>query len=217
MKRTRKTFQTVLGDGGILVPPGGWICFHEDTPFQPTLQQLVIWMREVRGAVLSDVFGIEDDLVHLQLAQEFGTTDHGTAPKKFFLRAAELRDNHKLERKIEYAKQVIRQHLEKTAADCAAQDLATCREIRNLMAHSPSWFEAVNDDERQRTFGLRLLIGDKRHIWELEPTDVAAWGTLFIRVRRVLIQVRHELTGLPAPDFVDDKSFVTKGPGWPHS
>ena len=79
------------------------------------------------------------------------------------------------------------------------------------MAHYPSWLQPVNDDLRQRTVGLRLFIGDRTHIWELEEKDVTAWGALFLQVRRQLIRLRHRIMGEPEPDFIEN-SFVINAP-----
>ena len=212
MKRKRDSFETVLVDGGIRLAPGAWVSFHVDTPFEPSLHQLQAWMLRTRGAVLSDIFGIENDLILLRLADEFGTVDHSAAPAKYFGREQNLREEHSLERQIGAAKPIARDHFKQPEADALIQDLASCREVRNLMAHYPSWLEPVNDVVRGRTVGLRLFIGDRNHIWELQESDVAAWGALFVRVRRQLIRLRHRLTGDPEPDFVED-SFVTKAPG----
>ena len=184
MKRKRDTFEAVLIDGGIRLPPGMWVTFHVDTPFEPNLDQLQAWMIRTRGAVLSDIFGIENDLIHLQLAEKFGTIDHSVAPAEYFDREQTLREDHSLHRKISGAKPIARKLLAGSEADKFVQDLASCREIRNLMAHYPSWLEPINDDLRQGTVGLRLFIGDRNHIWELEEKDVTAWGALFLQIRR---------------------------------
>ena len=91
MKRKRETFETVLVDGGIRLAPGAWVAFHVDTLFEPNLDQLRGWLLRVRGSVLSDVFGIENDLILLKLAEEFGTVDNGKAPEAFFNRDQDFR------------------------------------------------------------------------------------------------------------------------------
>ena len=106
MKRKRDSFETVLIDVGIRLPPGAWVIFHVDTPFEPNLDQLQAWMIRTRGAVLSNIFGIENDLIHLQLAEEFGTIDHSVAPVSYFDREQTLREDHSLERKISAVKPI---------------------------------------------------------------------------------------------------------------
>ncbi len=80
MKRKRDQFEVILMDAGIRLGPGAWASFHVDTPISPNWHDLSGWMRQVRGSILSEAFGLENDLILLELADEFGTVDHGTAP-----------------------------------------------------------------------------------------------------------------------------------------
>jgi hypothetical protein len=203
VKRKRDQFQVVPMDGWIRLAPGAWVSFHVDTPLSPNWPQLTGWMRQIRGAVLSDAFGLENDLILLELAAEYGTADHGTASDEFFEKDQMLREEHSLDRKIGRAKPIIRRMRDALLADRLIQQLVECREIRNLMAHYACWIEPINDEAKQMTIALKLLIGDRSHVWELEGTDVANWERLFLDARRELIRLRHELTGEPAPEFVE--------------
>ena len=203
MKRERTSFEALPGDGNVRLAPGSWLAFHTDTPFAPTLEQLLRWMLVVRGAVLSDVFGLENELILAQLAEKFGTTDQGKVGANFFEHDQRFRARYSLDGKIKAVKPVIRRFFGKVEADLLIQDLAYIRTVRNLMAHQPCWLEPVNDSSRQRTVGLKLFIGDSAHVWELEDKDVQEWRALVIDSRRQLNRLRHRLTGDPAPDFLE--------------
>ena len=57
---------------------GGKFAWHKDSPISPTIWEMRKWMNDIRGAVLSASFGIENELVLLALADEFGTNDRGS-------------------------------------------------------------------------------------------------------------------------------------------
>jgi hypothetical protein len=202
MKRMRTQFQAVLRDGGLVLEPGNWISFHEDTPIRPGLAELAGWMFQLRGRILSEVFGLENDLIFLELANQFGTLDPAQVPT-FFDEDQRLREGHSLQRKIERAMPIIRRLRDAASAARLIQSLGDCREARNLMAHYACWLEPVNDKEKQRTVGFRLFIGDRSHVWELDEADARHWASLFLETRRELVRLQCELTGKPALVFAD--------------
>jgi hypothetical protein len=160
-------------------------------------------MLRLRGGILSDVFGLENDLIHIELAAKFGHGGGRDAPAGYFDADQALREEHSLNKKIDRVKPIIRKHREQAAGDRLIQGLIECREVRNLMAHYACWMEPINDDERKRTVGLRLFIGDRHHIWELGEDDAQHWGALFLEIRRELIRLWLELIGAPPPVFVE--------------
>jgi hypothetical protein len=168
-------------------------------------------MGHLRGRILSNVFGLENDLIHTKLAAEYGHGGGQDAPAEYFDADQALREEHSLNKKIERVKVIIREHREQDAGDRLIQGLAECREVRNLMAHYACWIEPVNDYERNLTVGLKLLIGDRHHIWELSDDDVRHWDELFLEVRRELIRLRLELIGAPPPVFAE-RSLATIAP-----
>jgi hypothetical protein len=89
--------------------------------------------------------------------------------------------------------------------------LANCREARNLMAHYPCWIEPVNDEQKDRTVALKLLIGDRHHVWDLNADQAKDWVNLFLEVRRELIRLRHELVGADPPVFEDNSLSIITG------
>jgi hypothetical protein len=66
---------------------------------------MMIWFR---GAVHSSSFGIENELILLGLAEDFGTNDHGTVGSDYFDREQTWREDHRLDVKIERVKPIIR-------------------------------------------------------------------------------------------------------------
>jgi hypothetical protein len=114
-------------------------------------------MRQIRGAMLSEAFGLEHDLIQLELASQFGTVDHGAAPAAYFEKDQELREEHSLDRKVGRAKPIIRRLRDTPSADRLIQQLAECRKVRNLMAHYACWIEPINDEVKERTVGLKLF------------------------------------------------------------
>jgi hypothetical protein len=208
MKRKRDRFELVPMDGWVLLSPGMWVSVNLDPPPSPHVPELQVWMRNLRGYVLSEVFGLENELILLELAAEFGVTDP-TLPGRF-AKDQELREEHSLERKIARAKVIIRQRRDGIAADRLIQQLGECREVRNLMAHYPCWMEPVNDEQRRITVSFKLYIGDRTHIWNLEEGDVKHWVATYVEVRRELIRLRHEVIGAEPPVFAGN-SYVTVG------
>ena len=147
-------------------------------------------------------FGIENELILLALADEFGSNDHGTVGSDYFLREQEWRENHSLERKIDRVKPIIRKLRPKEAADEIIQKLAEYRHLRNLLAHYPCWLEPVNKEgvtklEDQRTIALKLFIADRQHVWEIDPPQAIEWNTLIHFVRVSVENVRREIVGAP--------------------
>jgi hypothetical protein len=100
MRKPRGQIETLPGDGWIRLAPGATLALHEDTSLSPSLVDLRKWMNDIRGGVLSLSFGIENELILLALADEFGSNDHGAVGSDYFLREQEWREDHSLERKI---------------------------------------------------------------------------------------------------------------------
>ena len=211
MKRRRAKYEAIPMDGGIVLKPGHWVCFHVDTTIAPSLHELNDWMRRVRGNFLADTFGIENDLILLELAYQFGAADAVASGEPYLQREQQLRAEHSFGAKVERAKAIIRSRSAKSPADRLIQMLANWREVRNLLAHYSCWHEPVNDDAKQRTVALKLFIGDQAHIWEVNEQQVRKWGQPLLEIRRELIRLRHQTIGAPAPIFVEN-SWSTVGP-----
>lgn len=169
-------------------------------------------MLQLRGGILSNVFGLENELIHVELAAKYGHGGGQDAPAGYFDADQALREEHSLNKKIDRVKPIIRKNRKQDAGDRLIQGLAECREVRNLMAHYACWMEPINDDERQLTVGLKLFIGDRHHIWELGEDDARHWGELFLEVRRELIRLRLELIGAPPPPVFAEHSLATIPP-----
>ena len=175
--------------------PGEFFSLDNKAPFTPSLPELRHWMVQIRGGVLSTSFGIENELILLALADEFGSNDHGTAGSEYFLREQAWREDHSLERKIDRAKLIIRQRRSKETADLIIQTLADYRELRNLLAHYPCWLEPVNDKERQLTVGLKLYIADRSHLWRIDTAQASEWDQLLKFARFSVENLRREMVG----------------------
>jgi hypothetical protein len=194
--------ETLPGDGWIRLAPGATFALHKDTSLSPSLVDLRKWMNDIRGGVLSLSFGIENELILLALADEFGSNDHGAVGSDYFLREQEWREDHSLKRKIGRVKPIIRKLRTKGVAEEIIQKLAEYRDLRNLLAHYPCWLEPVNKEgvtrpEDQRTIALTLFIADRQHIWEIDPPQAAEWNTLIHFVRVSVENVRREIVGAP--------------------
>jgi hypothetical protein len=211
LKRKRAKYEAVLMDGSIKLEPGQWVCFHVDTQITPSHHQLSDWMRRIRGNFLADTFGVENDLIMLELADQFGTADAAVGGEPYRQREEQLRAEHSFSAKLERVKTIVRKRRAQSLADRLIQLLADWREVRNLLAHYPCWQEPMNDDAKQRTIALKLFIGDQAHIWEITEEQVAAWLQPLLEIRRELIRLRHEAIGAPAPVFVGN-SWSTVGP-----
>ena len=198
----------------IRLAPGATLAFHEDTPMKPSYGELRAWMNNIRSGVLSASFGIENEMVLLALADEFGTNDRASIGSEYFLREQGWRENHSLERKIDRIKPIVRRLRPSEIADEAIQKLAEYRHLRNLLAHYPCWLEPVNREgatklEDERTIALKLFIADRHHLWEIDTSQAVEWDSLMRFVRIAVENIRRELIGapllnadgsLPAPD-----------------
>ena len=100
-------------------------------------------MNDIRGAVLSASLGIENELVLLVLADQFGTNDSGRVRDEYFGRQQGLREDHSLGRKIHRVKSIIRK--------CRTMGVAD--EILQRNALTPETPEVAPD------FGTSGLVG----------------------------------------------------------
>lgn len=202
MRKLRGNTESLPGDGWVRLAPGATLALHKDTPLQPSIEELRRWMNDIRGGVLSLSFGIENELILLALANEFGTNDHGTVGSAYFLREQEWRENHSLDRKIERVKPIFRKLRSKETADEIISKLAGYRHLRNLLAHYPCWLEPVNKEgvarlEDQRTIALKLFIADRSHVWEIDQSQAIEWSELLAFVRIAVENMRREIIGVP--------------------
>jgi len=202
MRKARGAIESLPGDGWIRLAPGATAAFHDDTPLKPSLFELRKWMKDIRGGVLSLSFGIENELVLLALADEFGSNDLGAAGSDYFLREQQWREEHSLKRNIGRVKPIIRMRRTSGDADLIIQKLAEYRELRNLLAHYPCWLEPVNREgvmelEQQRTIALKLYIADRNNVWDVDPPQAKEWDDLIRFVRVSIENVRREIVGAP--------------------
>jgi hypothetical protein len=197
VRKPRGSIGSVPADGQIVLHPGVFVEFHVDRPINPSYGELVEWMRQMRGGVLSASFGIENEMILLALVQKFGTNDHGKAGSDYFGQEQTWREEHSLERKIERIKPIIRERRQKEVADEIIQKLSEYRDLRNLFAHYPYWVEPVNDVPAKRTMGLKVFIADRTHVWEVDVKQAAEWNTLILFVRVSVENLRREMIGAP--------------------
>ena len=203
MKTLRRKFDSLPGDGWISLAPGATVAFHVDTPLKPSYSDLRRWMNDFRGYILSSSFTIENELILLALADEFGSNDRASAGPEYISREQQWRETYNLTRKIEQVKQIVRKLRTKSEADRIVQNLANFRELRHLMAHYPCWFEPINkesatdDPDQQITIALKLYIADTTHVWEIDQPQVTEWNQLLHDVRISIENVRRELVGAP--------------------
>jgi hypothetical protein len=202
MRKQRVNVESIPIDGGIRLIPGAYAAFDVDTPFSPSYGELVKWMTDIRGGVLVASFGIENELILMPLADEFGSNDKGAVGSDYFLREQEWREQHSLKRKIDRVKPIIRKRGSPEQADRIIQKLAEYRELRNLLAHYPCWLEPVNQEgitepEKWRTIGLKLYIADRNYVWEVDAQQAKKWNDLLLFVRVAVENIRREMLGAP--------------------
>jgi len=191
MKHHRpRDFDTMSMDGWIKLRAGESCAFAMDTQIHPSDFELRAKMQTVRGMVLGAGFTVENNLVLVQLADAFGTTDRQQGGKAFAVKENYLRaESTGVERRLEGAKAIIRRVLGNNEGDAAVQDISEYRRIRHLCAHRPSWLESVWDPEagtdpsipKGRTVGFRLFIADSDFIWEIDEPQIAEWVALLNR------------------------------------
>jgi hypothetical protein len=197
MRKPRGDIGSIPGDGQIVLRPGVFVEFHVDRPIKPSYAELVEWMRQMRGGVLSTSFGIENELILLALAHKFGSNNHGKADSEYFCQEQEWREERGLDRKIERVKPIVREKRSKADADEIIQKVSQYRELRNLFAHYPYWIEPVNDVEAKQTVGLKVFIADRTHVWEVDVAQATEWDAVFRFARISIENVRREIIGAP--------------------
>jgi hypothetical protein len=174
-------------DGWVMLEPGEALCLVDDTPTRPSVEELRSKMQSVRGMVLAAGFTIENNMVLVQLADSFGTTDREKGGEAFAEKEDDLRaETTGVERRLEGAKQIIRRVLGTAEGDAVIQDLAEYRRIRHLCAHRPCWLTGIwdpnagtrEDIPKGRTIGYRLFIADASYLWEVDDTQIVEWVTL---------------------------------------
>jgi len=215
MKTQRpQDFETMAMDGWIKLGPGETCCLAKDAPVRPSTEQLRSRMHSVRGMVLAAGFTLENNMVLVQLADEFGTTDRklggaAFAEKEDYLRA----EARGVERRLEGVKAIIRRVLGVKEGNAVAQDIAEYRRLRHLCAHRPCWLEGIWDSDagtdegipKGRTVGFRLFIADASYIWEVDDEQIAEWAALLNRTAAVGDQVLRSILQ------IDQFGKLTKG------
>ena len=195
MKKRRDKIESLPGDGWIKIAPGESFGWHKDQPTKPNLFELRHWMTQIRGGVLAQSFEIENQLILMTLADEFGTNDHGSVSPEYVQREQEYREEHSLGSKIRRAKPIIRARREKEEADKIIQKLIEFRDLRNLLAHYPCWLEPVNEAGNEISVGLKLYICDRSHVWEVDPEQAREWQELLFFVRVSVDSIAREIVG----------------------
>ena len=123
-------FETMAMDGWIKPGPGEACCLAIDTPTRPSVQELRVKMQGVRRMVLAAGFTVENNLVLVQQADEFGTTDRKQggsvfAEKEDYLRA----ETTGVGRRLEGAKAIVRRILgeqKETPSSKTSRNTAGC-------------------------------------------------------------------------------------------
>jgi hypothetical protein len=201
-------FEMMAMDGWIKLGPGEICSLATDTPTRPSPQELRSKMQGTRGMVLAAGFTVENNMVAVQLADAFGTTDRKQGGPTFTAKEDYLRgESTGVERRLEGAKAIIRRVLGAEEGDAVVQDLAEYRRLRHLCAHRPCWLEGIWDPDagtedeskgipKGRTVGFRLFIADASYIWEVDDEQIAEWAALLNRtadagdkVLRAILQI----------------------------
>jgi hypothetical protein len=188
--RRSPDLETVPMDGWVKLGPGETFCVAIDTPTTPSVEHFRAKMQSARGMVLSAGFTVENNIIMVQLADAFRTTDRkiggsAFAEKEDYLRA----ETTGVERRLEGAKAIIRRILGSDEGEAVIQDLAEYRRVRHLCAHRPCWLTGIwNPDagtlegaSKGRTTGFRLYIADANYIWEVDDKQVEEWAALLNR------------------------------------
>jgi len=192
MKTQRPSgFETMAMDGWVKVKAGEAFCLAIDTPTSPSIENLRAKMQSLRGMVLSAGFTVENNMVLVQLADAFHTTDRKAGGLAFGEKEDYLRaEATGVERRLEGSKSIIRRVLGADEGDAIVQDLSKYRRLRHLCAHRPCWLEgiwnpnagALEGAPRGRTVGFRLFIADANYIWEVDDQQIAEWAALLNRI-----------------------------------
>jgi hypothetical protein len=114
-------------DGLIKLGPGETCRVVIDTLTRPSPHELCSKMQGVRGMVLAAGFTVENNLVLVQLADAFGTTDRKQGGATFTAKEDYLRaESTGVERRLEGAKAILRRVLGAEEGDAVVQDIAEC-------------------------------------------------------------------------------------------
>ncbi len=131
----------------------GEICFPDDWHHSPhagckleeAQQQLISWIREVRGGVLTGAYEIERNLGGFVEFYLLGPRAADTTIRSIF--EEHVLGSLTFERRINLAVQVAQELLPKTEVRKLQARLNDMKSLRNAMAHNPCWFEPYLDHE----------------------------------------------------------------------
>jgi hypothetical protein len=168
-------------DGWILVRPGEGIEFHEETPVSPHQAQLQAVVRQVRGAVLSASFDLENTLetaiATFFFPEALTTSTPALSAKREYFREMLLREMS-FEKKMALAQKFTKNVLDKSHYKEFAATINKLRVLRNMMAHYPCWLEPKRKAGTNRVTGFRAFIAKGNELFEITSEQVEKWQAL---------------------------------------
>ncbi len=169
---------------------------------------------DIRGRFIGQCFFVENDLIILQLLDQFSTDDPTFVGSIFFEAEGKLRKKT-LGAHLASAKAILTREFDSNEISSLLDDLTELVEVRNVLAHSPSWVIPINEasgptaKKKQITIGFCPEIANDKHIWKIDETQVIEWLALVERCKRVGAYVpllrgrlnppkeKHDLGGFP--------------------
>jgi len=168
-------------DGWIKLGPGEGAEFHQETPVSPNQAQLQAFVRQVRGAVLSASFDLENILETAVATFFFPEALASNAPtlsdKRECFREMLLREMS-FEKKMALAQKLSKNILDESHYEEFADTINKLRVLRNMMAHYPCWLEPIRKAGTNRVTGFRAFIAKGEQLSEITSEQVEKWLAL---------------------------------------
>jgi hypothetical protein len=177
--------------------PDDKIVIVRDQYPQPSAQAHANSFMTYRGAFMSQAFVLENELVLLQLADEFSTIDARLVGSSFFTHEQKLR-RKTLGQHVTSCLPLIDQHGELNILTELSQKLKEVVIVRNTLAHQPCWLEPMCEELqgsstiKKRTSGFKIYIANHEWIWEIDKQQIADWNAL-LTIAPSIVAVRSRL------------------------
>lgn len=167
-------------DGWIILRPGEGMEFHEETPVSPNHAQLQAFVRQLRGAVLSASFDLENTLETAITTFFFPEALTASTPtlsdKRECFREMLLREMS-FEKKMALAQKLAKNVLDKSDYE-ESDTINKLRVLRNMMAHYPCWLEPIRKAGTDRVTGFRAFMAKGEELFEITSEQVEKWQAL---------------------------------------
>lgn len=184
-------FQILPYDGLLRLGPGEILSLAIEALPNPSHDDAAALVLHARGKFLAACFAVDNELILLQLADQFSTTDPSFGGTDFLSAEAQLRKKT-LGQNVSAAVPILGKE---NAPKDLISDLRELVVVRNLFAHQPSWLTPINVEGL--TTGFMGCLANENYIWMVDGQQVEDWMALIERGRKVADVTKGLLEGRP--------------------